>query len=50
MSYFLLVIKALFSRNHTTDSLDSVKERLTSKPGTVPLALMFDLDDGKRME
>ncbi len=31
MSYFMLVIKALFSRNHTTDSLDTVKERLTSK-------------------
>ena len=31
MPYFFLVIKAMFSRNHTTDSLDSVKERLTSK-------------------
>jgi phage shock protein E len=31
MLYFLLVIKAIFSRNHTTDSLDTVKERLTSK-------------------
>ncbi len=31
MPYFFLVIKAIFSRNHTTDSLDTVKERLTSK-------------------
>ncbi len=31
MPYFLLVIKAIFSRNHTTDSLDTVKERLASK-------------------
>ena len=31
MLYFLLVIKAIFSSNHTTDSLDTVKERLTSK-------------------
>ena len=31
MPYFFLVIKAMFSRNHTTDSLDTVKERLTSK-------------------
>jgi phage shock protein E len=31
MLYFLLIIKAMFSRNHTTDSLDTVKERLTSK-------------------
>ncbi len=31
MLYLALVIKAMFSRNHTTDSLDTVKERLTSK-------------------
>ena len=31
MLYFWLVIKAMFSSNHTTDSLDTVKERLTSK-------------------
>ena len=31
MSDFWLVIKAMFSRNHTTDSLDTVKERLASK-------------------
>jgi rhodanese-related sulfurtransferase len=31
MPYFFLVIKAIFSRNHTTDSLDTVKGRLTSK-------------------
>ncbi len=31
MLYFWLVIKAIFSSNHTTDSLDTVKERLKSK-------------------
>ena len=31
MLYYWLVIKAIFSSNHTTDSLDTVKERLTSK-------------------
>jgi phage shock protein E len=31
MLYIWLVIKAMFSRDHTTDSLDTVKERLTSK-------------------
>lgn len=31
MLYIFLVIKAMFSRNHTTDSLDTVKKRLTSK-------------------
>jgi phage shock protein E len=31
MLYSWLVIKAIFSRDHTTDSLDTVKERLTSK-------------------
>jgi rhodanese-related sulfurtransferase len=31
MPYFWLVIKAIFSSNHTTDSLDTVKQRLASK-------------------
>ncbi len=31
MPYFWLVIKAIFSSNHTTDSLDNVKQRLASK-------------------
>ena len=31
MPYFWLVIKAMFSSNHTTDSLDTVKQRLASK-------------------
>jgi len=31
MPYFFLVIKAMFSSNHTTDSLDTVKQRLASK-------------------
>ena len=31
MLYFWLVIKAMFSSNHTVDSLDTVKERLTSE-------------------
>ena len=31
MQYFWLVIKAIFSSNHTTDSLDTVKQRLASK-------------------
>jgi len=31
MLYFWLVIKAIFSSNHTTDSLDTVKQRLASK-------------------
>ncbi len=31
MPYFWLVIKAVFSSNHTTDSLDTVKQRLASK-------------------
>ncbi len=47
MPYFWLVIKAIFSSNHTTDSLDTVKQRLASKEAVlIDVRELTEWDEG----